>query len=205
MIGSIAPVALLGLAGLPRLAAAAESPFKVESRDDIIASSKDLAFDLMALYNGNETGEIPGILSLPPPGGEYWFWEAAGFFGTFIDYWHLTGDESYNDVVTQGMLHQVGPNNNFLSPNWTVSLGNDDQCFWALSALLAAENQFPNPPQDQPPWIEIAENVFGNLQERWEIERANGSCGGGLRWQVAPFNAGYDYKNCKYYWASYHG
>lgn len=29
-------------------------------------------------------------------------------FGSLIDYWYYTGDASYNDVVTQALLFQVG-------------------------------------------------------------------------------------------------
>lgn len=48
-------------------------------------------------------------------------------WGTMIDYWHFTGDTSYNDVVTQALLFQVGPSNDYMPPNQTKSLGNDDQ------------------------------------------------------------------------------
>ena len=40
-------------------------------------------------------------------------------FGIMIDYWYYTGDTSYNDAVTQGMLFQVGPNNDYMPPNQT--------------------------------------------------------------------------------------
>ena len=40
-------------------------------------------------------------------------------FGQMIEYWYLTGDETYNDVVTQGMLAQVGPDNDYMPPNQT--------------------------------------------------------------------------------------
>ena len=35
-------------------------------------------------------------------------------FGTLIDYWWLTGDESYNKITTQAMLHQVGTNDDYM-------------------------------------------------------------------------------------------
>lgn len=63
-----------------------------------------------------------------------------------IDYWHYTGDTTYNDIVTQAMLFQTGPNRDYMPPNVTASLGNDDQGFWGMSAMLAAEVNFPNPP-----------------------------------------------------------
>ncbi|KAK3349639.1 family 76 glycoside hydrolase [Lasiosphaeria hispida] len=198
-LASVAPTALALLVGLGSVphAAAAESPFKVDTRGNILASAKTLASDLMALYPGNERGEIPGILGLPPPNGDYYWWEGAAFMRTYIDYWHLTGDETYNDIVTEGMLWQTGPNADYLPVNWTASMGNDDTCMWGVSAMLAAEVAFPSPPQDKPQWLALAKAVHKGLSVRIEMEQDGDkdTCGGGLRWQIAPFNIGYDYKN----------
>lgn len=165
--------------------------------DDIIASSKSLAYDLMKFYHGNESGQIPGLLPGPPASGtgDYYWWEAGAMMGTYIDYWKLTGDTTYNDVVTQGMLFQVGPQRDYMPPNQTLSLGNDDQGFWGLSALLAAENKFPDPPADQPQWLELAQAVW-NTQA--DPSRYDETCNGGLRWQIPRTNAGYDYKNSRW-------
>jgi mannan endo-1,6-alpha-mannosidase len=75
--------------------------------------------------------------------------------------------------------------------NQTKSLGNDDQAFWGMAAMTAAEVGYPNPPDDQPGWIALAQAVFNRQAARWDNE----TCGGGLRWQIFPFNNGYDYKN----------
>lgn len=48
-------------------------------------------------------------------------------WGAMIDYWLYTGDTSYNAVVTQAMLFQVGANQDYMPLNQTKSLGNDDQ------------------------------------------------------------------------------
>jgi mannan endo-1,6-alpha-mannosidase len=48
-------------------------------------------------------------------------------WGALIDYWHFTGDTTYNELVSEGLLFQVGPKLNYMPPNWTASLGNDDQ------------------------------------------------------------------------------
>lgn len=114
--------------------------------------------------------------------------------GTYIDYWHLTGDESYNNVVKQGMLHQAGPDKNYMPPNFTASMGNDDQGFWGMSAMLAAENKFPDPPEDQPQWLALAQAVWTTQASK---DRHDDTCGGGLRWQIPSLNAGYNYKNSK--------
>ena len=161
---------------------------------EIKESARGLAYDLMLLYPGNRTGEIPGILPGPPSEnkGDYYWWEGGAMMGTYIDYWHLTGDTSYNAVVTEGMLHQTGPYHDYQPPNHTASLGNDDQGFWGMSAMLAAENKFPDPPDDQPQWLALAQAVF-NTQAA--PERHDETCNGGLRWQIPQLNTGYDYKN----------
>lgn len=112
-------------------------------------------------------------------------------FGTLIDYWSLTGDTTYNKVITQAMLHQVGDDRDFMPKNQTRTEGNDDQGFWALAAMSAAENNFPNPPADQPQWLALAQAVFNQYATRWDPE----TCNGGLRWQIFTFNNGFNYKN----------
>ncbi|KAK0635985.1 mannan endo-1,6-alpha-mannosidase DCW1-like protein [Bombardia bombarda] len=175
-------------------ASAAESPYKIDTRENIIDSSRTLAYDLIKFYNGNESGEIPGLLPGPPTeeNGDYYWWEGGVYWATYIDYFRLTGDTTYNDLVTQGMLHQTGPNNDFMPPNATVSMGNDDQCFWAIAAMSAAENEFPNPPSGSPQWLDLAKAVFFTQADP---SRNDDTCGGGLRWQILPFNVGYNFKN----------
>lgn len=31
-------------------------------------------------------------------------------FGTLLDYWRYTGDDQYNDMMREGMVHQFGEN-----------------------------------------------------------------------------------------------
>lgn len=31
-------------------------------------------------------------------------------FGTLLDYWRYTGDDQYNDMMREGMIHQFGEN-----------------------------------------------------------------------------------------------
>ena len=46
-------------------------------------------------------------------------------FGQMIEYWYYTGDSTYNAVVTQGLLAQVGPDNDYMPPNQTkTEVGN---------------------------------------------------------------------------------
>lgn len=108
-----------------------------------------------------------------------------------INYWYYTGDTSYNDVTQQALLHQIGEDYDFMPENQTKTEGNDDQGFWGLAAMTAAETKFQDPPDGQPGWLALAQGVFNTQASRWDAA----NCGGGLRWQIFPFNNGYDYKN----------
>jgi mannan endo-1,6-alpha-mannosidase len=109
----------------------------------------------------------------------------------WIDYWAYTGDTTYNDIVTEALLFQVGPDDDYQPPNQTLSLGNDDQAFWGIAAMSAAERGYPDPPSDQPQWLALAQAVFNRQASRWDAA----TCDGGLRWQITTTNKGYDYKN----------
>lgn len=158
----------------------------LSSPDSIKAAAKIAADDMVSYYTGNRPGDVPG--NLPAP---YFWWEAGAMFGALIDYWYFTGDDTHNEITTQAMLHQVGPDWDFMPPNQTKTEGNDDQAFWAMAALSAAENNFPNPPKDQPQWLALVQAVFNTQAARWDMT----SCGGGLKWQIFAFNNGYNYKN----------
>jgi mannan endo-1,6-alpha-mannosidase len=129
-------------------------------------------------------------------------------WGSLIDYWHFTGDTSYNNVIEAGIQWQVGEHDDMMPSNWSQSMGNDDQGFWGMTAMSAAETNFQNPPTNQPSWLSLAQAVFNTQAERLAIETL---CGGGyvnfftlqarmlmfprLRWQVYQYLTGYDYKN----------
>jgi mannan endo-1,6-alpha-mannosidase len=89
------------------------------------------------------------------------------------------------------MLHQASSTQDFMPPNQTLSEGNDDQGFWGMTALRAAETKFQDPPSSQPGWLALAQGVFNTQAERWD----NQTCNGGLRWQIFQWNKGYNYKN----------
>ncbi|KAH7375514.1 family 76 glycosyl hydrolase [Plectosphaerella cucumerina] len=195
MISSVtsgASAALLLLAGLPSVVA--QSPYSVDSRDAILQSARTLAHDLMLFYPGNQTGQIPGILPGPPDDGlgDYYWWQGGAMMGAYIDYWRFTGDSTYNDLVKAGIVHQVGENRDFQPTNHTRSLGNDDQGFWGMTAMLAAEMQFPDPEPDEPQWLALAQATWATQAHP---DRHDDKCGGGMRWQVPITNAGYNYKN----------
>jgi mannan endo-1,6-alpha-mannosidase len=181
---------LLPLAGL--LSSVAGLTVDLTSQDSVRSTLSTLAYDMMTYYTGNQTGETPGLLPGPCQSNAcYYWWEAGAMFGSLINYWSYTGDTSYNEVVTQALLFQVGPDNNFNPTNQSSDMGIDDQVFWAFSALDAAEANFPNPPSDQPSWLSLAQAVFNFQTAYWDAA----TCGGGMRWQVYSFNAGYNLKN----------
>lgn len=113
-------------------------------------------------------------------------------WGALLDYWHWTGDDTYNDLAYDALVWQAGPNKDYADKNWTASLGNDDQAFWAMSALIAAEYNFRDPPAGQPQWLALAQAVW---TEQTADDLRDGGCGFGLRWQAVSLNPGFSYKN----------
>jgi len=79
--------------------------------DSIRSTAATIAHNMMSYYTGNQTGSEPG--GLPPP---YYWWEAGAMWGSMVEYWHYTGDTSYNDVVSQAILTQASPTNDFMMP-----------------------------------------------------------------------------------------
>ncbi|KAI1098049.1 glycoside hydrolase family 76 protein [Jackrogersella minutella] len=148
-----------------------------------------LAYELMAWYTGNVTNTPETIAVFPEP---YYWWEAGAAWGAMLDYSHYTGDSSYDDVITQALLSQVGPAFDFMMPLHYGSEGNDDQAFWSFAILAAAERNFPQPDDSVPPWLDIAANIWNSMVVRWNTS----SCGGGLLWQIFESNPnGLTYKN----------
>lgn len=144
----------------------------------------------MAHYDGDKPGKTPGIvggLSSADPAYSTLFWPAI------LDYWHYTGDSAYNDALMKSILARRGPNNDFWPANFTFTLGfaNTQVASWAHVAMAAAEYKFPDPPRDQPQWIQLADNVFNILTGLWD---SSDECGGGLRMSQDPRRE--DWKLC---------
>ncbi|EUC37786.1 glycoside hydrolase family 76 protein [Bipolaris victoriae FI3] len=157
----------------------------VDDPASIKEATKVVAAGLREWYTGDRPGDVPG--NLPDP---YYWWLCGAMFGSFVDYWYYTGDDTYNNITTQAMVHQIGQPQAFMPPNQTSTLGNDDQAFWALTALSAAENKLPDA-EGQMSWLSLAIAVFNTQVPRWNPR----TCGGGLNWQIFSFNNGFDYKN----------
>ncbi|QSZ33152.1 hypothetical protein DSL72_002738 [Monilinia vaccinii-corymbosi] len=149
----------------------------------------NIAHGLMKYYTGNITNTPDTIAVLPAP---YYWWEAGAMWGTMLDYYHYTGDSSYNQVTTQALESQVGPLCDYMMPNHQKDEGNDDQAFWGFATISAAEKNFPEPSNTcGSSWLQLTENLWNTQAARWDTS----SCGGGLRWQIFSFNNGYTYKN----------
>ena len=56
---------------------------------------------MMTYYKGNETGHIPGAFASK-------WWEGAALFLALLQYWHFTGDTTYNDELRVGLEWQAG-------------------------------------------------------------------------------------------------
>lgn len=86
---------------------------------------------MMTYYTGNQTGQPVGLLPNP-----YYWWEAGAMFGQMIEYWYYTGDSTYNDVITQGLLAQVGPDNDYMPPNQTkTEVGNPKRKIFSVAVM----------------------------------------------------------------------
>ncbi|CAG8254780.1 unnamed protein product [Penicillium salamii] len=150
-------------------------------------SLKDAAststYAMMKYYYGNETGQIPGAFP------DKW-WEGSALFLALLEYWHFTGDTTYNEELSIGLQWQSGDSGDYMPSNYSSYLGNDDQMFWGLAAMTAAEYGFPDRSSGFS-WLSLAQGVFNTQIKRWDTS----SCGGGLRWQIWPYQNGYGMKN----------
>lgn len=157
----------------------------LQSKDSIKKVASQVAAGMRKVYTGDRPGDVPG--NLPDP---YYWWECGAMFNALIDYWYYTGDDQYNEITTQAMQHQIGEKIiAFMPENQTKTLGNDDQAFWGMAAMSAAENKLPDA-KDGPSWLALAQGVFNTQVERWSQ-----TCNGGLNWQIFPLNNGFTYKN----------
>lgn len=69
----------------------------------------------MVWYHGNETGETPGAFP------DKW-WEGGALFYALVNYWHFTGDDTYNEVLRQGLEFQSGDDGDYMPSNFSSYL-----------------------------------------------------------------------------------
>ncbi|PVI02808.1 glycoside hydrolase family 76 protein [Periconia macrospinosa] len=168
---------------------ALQDDLDTNNQDSIKALARNLTNSIISRYNERLYGGAAGLFDNETLEQSYPFWEAGAIWGSLLEYGHLTGDTQYNSLVSQAIIHQLGNDNAFMSPNQTRTLGNEDQSSWALTALTAAEVGLPVPQGQSGQWIDFASNVFNTQVERWDPQ----ACSGGLRWQIFSLNMGYDY------------
>lgn len=86
--------------------------FPSESIKDAASTS---VYSMMRWYAGNETGYTPGAFP------EKW-WEGSALFMGLLQYWHFTGDDQYNDALSQGLQWQSGDDGNYMPSNFSSYL-----------------------------------------------------------------------------------
>lgn len=129
----------------------------------------------MSHYGGGRPDKTPGLIIGSSSQVAVW---SSVFWPAILDYWHYTGDAAYNDDLMKSILAQRGPKNDFWPVKDAFVFTNAEVGAWAHVAMGAAEFKFPDPPRDQPQWVQLADNAFRNLTSQWDSSDA---CGGGIR------------------------
>ncbi|CAI5758837.1 unnamed protein product [Candida verbasci] len=137
-------------------------------------------------YEGDKYGGTVGMFSSP-----YYWWEAGAAFGSLLDYTFFFENDTLVPLIKEALEYQAGDDLNYIPLNQSTTEGNDDQGFWGLTVMGAAERNFSNPSDPKKSWLGLAQAVFNTMSSRWDDDQ----CGGGLRWQIFQWNTGYDYKN----------
>ncbi|KAF3926983.1 hypothetical protein ABW20_dc0109292 [Dactylellina cionopaga] len=197
------------LSGLLLAQAAKAIELNIDSYDSIKAAAKIVAKDLATGF-----WDPYSVHGVPFP--KYYWWLHGAILGGFVDYWALTGDDTYNANVTVGTeprahdptnleyiaklfifigwLRGVSPSLDLQPDEQSFSEGNDDQGFWSIMSMDATERVFPETESQKQMgagFLEITQTVQNLQAGRWD----DSNCGGGLRWQINPANSGYTYKN----------
>jgi hypothetical protein len=89
-------------------------------------------------------------------------------WNALVGYSYLTGDSTYDDIVSEALQFQLGDFDAYMPPNQTSVIGNDDQSCWGLAAMTAAEVEFPKPKNAE--WVDYAANVWNTQAQRFDIE-----------------------------------
>jgi mannan endo-1,6-alpha-mannosidase len=91
---------------------AASIEFDPESEDSIRALTRQYAYSLMSLYQGNATGAAQQDIGIwPQP--HYW-WEGGAAWGGMLEYSMFTGDQSHVKTLQQALTANYGPANDFI-------------------------------------------------------------------------------------------
>lgn len=157
------------------------------NRTTIVEDTALIAKGLLDYYEGYQYGGTIGMFTAP-----YYWWEAGGAWGSLIDYTFYLQNDTLVPLIKEALLYQTGDDDNYIPLNQSTTEGNDDQGFWGIAVMAAAERNFSNPDESTgKSWLALTQAVFNTMTARWDMD----SCNGGLRWQIFQWNSGYDYKN----------
>lgn len=154
---------------------------------EIKSTAKIIANNTIAYYDGKTPGLLSGYGKLAPS-------RSALFWPAILDYWHYTGDSTYNDDLSKSILAQRGSHDDFWSANVSDGYWNAQVGAWGDVAMGAAEFKMPDPPKDQPQWVHLADNVFNNFAGQWDTSDC---LNGGVRMIDDPNERGYVWKDGK--------
>lgn len=117
-----------------------------------------------------------------------WWWQSGSAVDALLTYTSTTGDSQYASLLSNTLITEATATNDFMTVHAT---GNDDQAWWALAALTAAETSFA--PAGSVPWAALAQNVFEEQTTRWD----NDKCNGGMKWKILEGDGtdGWHYKS----------
>lgn len=159
----------------------------ITSSSSICDATSLIQQGILDYYEGERYGGTVGMFQDP-----YYWWEAGLIFGGMIENWFLCENDTYEELLYNALIAQTGSDYDYMPSNQTMVEGNDDQGVWALTLMTAVERNFTQPNDTSgADWLYMAQAIFNEMNSRWDSEH----CGGGLRWQIFTWNAGYNYKN----------
>jgi mannan endo-1,6-alpha-mannosidase len=117
-----------------------------------------------------------------------WWWQSGSAVDGLLTYTSTTGDKRYVPMLQDTLLSEGMTTHDFMTVHAT---GNDDQAWWALAALTAAETKLPA--KGDVDWATLARNVFEQQKNRWDTAK----CNGGMKWKILEGDGtdGWHYKS----------
>ncbi|KAF9690699.1 hypothetical protein EKO04_011493 [Ascochyta lentis] len=145
----------------------------------LISTAGAFASSLRATYPD------PGLALFAEP---IWWWQSGSAVDALLTYTSTTGDSQYATLLSNTLITEATGTNDFMTVHAT---GNDDQAWWALAALTAAETNLA--PTGPVPWATLAQNVFQEQTTRWDKDK----CNGGMKWKILEGDGtdGWHYKS----------
>lgn len=85
-------------------------------RIDSLKNAASIAtYGAFTYYSGNDSGGIPGAFP------SKWY-EGSALFIVALNYWHYTGDDTYNAITAEGLEWQSGPQGDYMPTNYSQFL-----------------------------------------------------------------------------------